>query len=137
MYQKWPDNILPIVNFVVSRCGHLGLVLGGGTKQSSPTSVVDALDCDNTLLGSRKPRASNHTSSPTTRGHKSSTATSTPGGVAESGGLGHVAGSSMPGALCALGPGGGGVTPPPPAVYSHSNTSLLFLLLLSAILMHP
>ena len=30
VYQKWPDQIFPIVNFVFSRDGHFGLGRGGG-----------------------------------------------------------------------------------------------------------
>ena len=30
VYQKWPDQIFPIVNFVFSHCGHFGLGRGGG-----------------------------------------------------------------------------------------------------------
>ena len=30
MYQKWPDQIFPIVNFVFSHYGHFGLGRGGG-----------------------------------------------------------------------------------------------------------
>ena len=30
MYQKWPDQIFPIVNFVFSHNGHFGLGRGGG-----------------------------------------------------------------------------------------------------------
>ena len=30
MYQKWPDQIFPIVNFVFSHDGHVTLVWGGG-----------------------------------------------------------------------------------------------------------
>ena len=30
VYQKWPDQIFPIVNFVFSRYGHFGLGRGGG-----------------------------------------------------------------------------------------------------------
>ena len=30
VYQKWPDQIFPIVNFVFSHFGHFGLGRGGG-----------------------------------------------------------------------------------------------------------
>ena len=30
VYQKWPDQIFPMVNFVVSHDGHFGLGPGGG-----------------------------------------------------------------------------------------------------------
>ena len=30
VYQKWPDQIFPVVNFVFSRDGHFGLGRGGG-----------------------------------------------------------------------------------------------------------
>ena len=30
VYQKWPDQIFPIVNFVFSHYGHFGLGRGGG-----------------------------------------------------------------------------------------------------------
>ena len=30
VYQKWPDQIFPIVHFVFSRDGHFGLGRGGG-----------------------------------------------------------------------------------------------------------
>ena len=32
VYQKWPDQIFPIVNFVFSRDGHFGLGRGGGAQ---------------------------------------------------------------------------------------------------------
>ena len=30
VYQKWPDQIFPMVNFVFSHCGHFGVGRGGG-----------------------------------------------------------------------------------------------------------
>ena len=30
VYQKWPDQIFPLVNFLFSRDGHFGLGRGGG-----------------------------------------------------------------------------------------------------------
>ena len=35
-YQKWPDKIFPIVNFVVSYDGPVGLGEGGGPKGLPP-----------------------------------------------------------------------------------------------------
>ena len=36
MYQKWPDQIFPIVNFVFSHYGHFGLGRGGGGFGGAP-----------------------------------------------------------------------------------------------------
>ena len=36
MYQKWPDQIFPFVNFVFSRDGHFGLGGGGGLGRGVP-----------------------------------------------------------------------------------------------------
>ena len=36
MYQKWPDQIFPVVNFVFSRDGHFGLGRGGGGFGGGP-----------------------------------------------------------------------------------------------------
>ena len=35
VYQKWPDQIFPFVNFVFSHDGHFGLEGGGGVPPSS------------------------------------------------------------------------------------------------------
>ena len=41
VYQKWPDQIFPIVNFVFSHCGHFGLGRGGGVLgEGSPPPLV-------------------------------------------------------------------------------------------------
>ena len=36
VYQKWPDQIFPIVNFVFSHYGHFGLGRGGGGFGGGP-----------------------------------------------------------------------------------------------------
>ena len=36
VYQKWPDQIFPIVNFVFSHYGHFGLGRGGVLGEGSP-----------------------------------------------------------------------------------------------------
>ena len=38
VYQKWPDQIFPIVNFVFSRDGHFGLEGGGSGGGGYPPS---------------------------------------------------------------------------------------------------
>ena len=40
MYQKWPDQISPVVNFVFSRNGHFGLGRGGGGFGGGPPPLV-------------------------------------------------------------------------------------------------
>ena len=41
MYQKWPDQIFPIVNFVFSHYGHFGLGRGGGVLgEGSPPIIL-------------------------------------------------------------------------------------------------
>ena len=40
MYQKWPDQIFPIVNFVFSHDGHFGLGRGGGGFGGGPPPLV-------------------------------------------------------------------------------------------------
>ena len=38
VYQKWPDQILPMVNFVLSHDGHFGL--GGGVQGGVPPLLL-------------------------------------------------------------------------------------------------
>ena len=40
VHQKWPDQISPIVNFIVSRDGHFGLKGGGGSRGGGPPPTV-------------------------------------------------------------------------------------------------
>ena len=40
VYQKWPDQIFPIVNFVFSHYGHFGLGRGGGGFGGGPPTLV-------------------------------------------------------------------------------------------------
>ena len=38
LYQKWPDQIFPMINFVFSHCGHFewgGVQGGGGSSYGS------------------------------------------------------------------------------------------------------
>ena len=40
VYQKWPDQIFPLVNFVFPRNGHFGLGRGGGGLGGGPPPLV-------------------------------------------------------------------------------------------------